>query len=63
MKLIEENNFTSFSYYSQLAAKAEIAREYEVAMPLWRKAAFLAKNNRNIEWAVRRKRFCSKRMQ
>ncbi|MBS9106662.1 ANR family transcriptional regulator [Escherichia coli] len=49
---------SSYHYYSEFAARAERARQYAYAAMLWSKAACLADNYRNAEWAAWRKDFC-----
>ncbi|EFC1482062.1 ANR family transcriptional regulator [Escherichia coli] len=59
MKTIAKSNFHD---RSQLAARTERVGEYEDAANLWKEAALLAESIQNIEWAMRRKLFCMKRM-
>lgn len=59
MKKSAEYNFMAISL---LATRTEKAKEYEDAANLWRKASLLAKNPHNIEWAMHRKNFCTKRI-
>ena len=58
---MNESRKHDYYNYSQLAVKAEKAKEYEYAASLWSDAAMLASNAQNIEWAMYRKLFCIKR--
>lgn len=56
--LFRELRVSGYHYYSKFAARAERARQYTYAAMLWSKAACLADNCKNAEWAAWRKDFC-----
>lgn len=52
-------NFNRYRYYADKAVKEECAGEYEEAATHWELAA-LSANEKNKEWAIRRRDFCQR---
>ncbi|WP_213134205.1 ANR family transcriptional regulator [Citrobacter sp. FP75] len=51
-----------FRFYAHIASNTERKRKYDLAAQFWEKALQYALSNENIEWAIRRKKFCLKQI-